>query len=160
MFPTTKLRVEMEGLRTAVDKILKELRPNSGTSIKDSLVRIEKRQLISDKRYRASLITNDRGVFEVDAVGDMIWVSPTFCILCGKVPNDLMGRGWVNAVHPDNRGVVIAEWNEAINQGRDLEINFLLNTYPPKRVTLRTARMLHNGAVIGYMGRLHLLEDH
>lgn len=161
MLPITKLRGEMGELKDAVTAILSELRPNGGTTIKDAISRIEgrqvahdERQLMSEQRYRALLSTFDKGTFEVDAAGDINWVSPSFCRICGKIPTDLLGSGWINAVHTDDKLMVRGEWNRAISNHRDLDISFLTNTTPPITVTMRTTKLLHDNEVLGYMGVL------
>lgn len=111
---------QSETLET-LQAIAAELRPNHGTSIRDSLDRIEARQVTHEQRWRIALYDHDKGIVELDARGLLVWANRTFREITGRDTSDLMGDGWALAVAPEDRQRILAEWAEAVAHGRDYE---------------------------------------
>lgn len=62
--------------------------------------------------------------FETDAEGANTYVNLTFARWLGVGKNELMGWGWVNFVHPDDRIRVRAEWDLCREEHRKYSIRF------------------------------------
>ena len=116
-----------------LDAVLKELKPNGGSSLRDSLNRVEsnlralaeemaflkKRSETRDERMDvASFLTNQKG--------ECIQVSKSYLKLCGLSEDEVLGHGWENVVLPSERETVVKEWNAAIEQKRDFHLTFTL----------------------------------
>lgn len=76
------LQSDLSAMMAQINAITAELRPNGGSSLRDSINRIEQcqkeistRQLISDQRQRAILSDMNFGVLETDASGNCIWAN-------------------------------------------------------------------------------------
>jgi len=77
----------------------------------------------SEERYRAL----------VEASAAMVWcAAPDGSILngrgweefCGQAPEEYMGHGWLDVVHPDDRSSVIRIWSEALASGHSTACEF------------------------------------
>ena len=64
------------------------------------------------------------GVFMSDATGACRYVNERWCELTGLTFAQAMGDGWADAVHPDDRERVAAEWSLAAAEGRDSVIPY------------------------------------
>jgi len=73
MFGIGDLRTDIEALSEQVRFIVCELKPNGGASVRDSLNRIELRQVLQEQRQWAILSDMSVGVFETDAEGEFIY---------------------------------------------------------------------------------------
>lgn len=111
---------QSETLET-LQAIAAELRPNHGTSIRDSLDRIEARQVTHEQRWRIALYDHDKGIVELDARGLLVWANRTFREITGRDTSDLLGDSWALAVAPEDRQRILDEWAEAVAHGRDYE---------------------------------------
>jgi PAS domain S-box-containing protein len=102
-----------------VKKIELETKTNGGASIKDSLNRIEKRQLIQEQRTLHLLeISCEIGIFEADPHGNIIRSNSMFAAITGKSQDELQGNSWINNLSHEDRDRVYNEFSLAINQKR------------------------------------------
>lgn len=96
LIPTIKLYRNQSKLLKLVDDIKKEVTPNGGSSIKDSINRIEKRQIMIDKRSKAVFYTFSDPIFEVDEKGNILWANQAFHTAMGT--KNLKGLDWVSFI--------------------------------------------------------------
>lgn len=95
------------------------------------------------------------GIFQTDAEGHCLFVNERWCDLAGLSHETAAGRGWVAALHPDDRERVFREWYGAAQAGREFASEYRFST-PGGQVTwlsgsavaLRDGR----GQVTGYIG--------
>ncbi|MBI5361617.1 MAG: PAS domain S-box protein [Planctomycetes bacterium] len=101
------------------------------------------------------------GVFQTNAQGECVYVNPTWSRITGLPAERAMGHGWSEALHPDDRLRVFAEWERAIAAGAASTIEFRFA--PPDRevvwaqvqvVPLRDAR----GQLQGHIGTVTALS--
>jgi PAS domain S-box-containing protein len=79
----------------------------------------------SEERYRALVEASTIMVWTADpagAVDDM----PVWRDITGQQRDDVRGLGWIEAVYSDDREMVRARWQEAIESGRIFEVDFRL----------------------------------
>jgi two-component system, NtrC family, sensor kinase len=62
------------------------------------------------------------GVFLADARGDCRFVNRKFCEMTGARPETMIGCGWLDIVHPDDRATVLAGWTDAAREGREYDV--------------------------------------
>ncbi len=109
----------------------------------------------SEKRFRIVASRAPVGIFMADPNGDTVFVNASWCSLAGLAPEEAHGRGWVDAIHPDDRERVLADWGTAVPSGvsskaefrflrRDGTITWVNGTAVPLRDT--------NGRLTGYIG--------
>ena len=155
MFGVNDIRTDLECVAQQMEFVVNELKPNGGMSIRDSLNRIEIRQVLQEQRQKAILSDMSVGVFETDNHGDYIWVNRKYLRMTGRAPSEVNGSGWINTVAERDRERVKAEWDEAIAEGREFESHFMIITPDNGRleVCIRTYKMVDsNNAPLGFMG--------
>jgi len=78
----------------------------------------------SERRFQELADHAPVGIFETDADGNCIFVNETWCSLAGMTSAAAQGRGWVAAVHPDDRQKVFDEWYAAAQAGREFAADY------------------------------------
>ena len=109
-----------------MDEILSELRPNGGGSLRDAISRIETQNAIALGRIDLVMVALGDQVagYETDAAGLCVWTSPAYCELVARSPNELLGWGWITALHPDDADHVRDNWRSSIEDRRTYEQRF------------------------------------
>ncbi len=94
------------------------------------------------------------GIFRTDASGDCIYVNPRWVEITGLAAKESMGRGWLDAIHPDHRSDVAAEWYSAALEGREFQLEFRLRDRDDEErwVAGKAAAVRSDGAIVGYVG--------
>jgi len=155
MFGIGDLKNEVGALKHCIEQVVVELRPNGGASIRDSLNRIELRQVLQEQRQKAILSDMSVGVFEADTQGNYVWVNRKYLRMTGRAPSEVNGSGWINTVAESDRERVLHDWHEAIKEDREFETEYIMYTREgtTQRVALRTYRMsTDDHEPLGFMG--------
>lgn len=139
------------------NKIVGELTPNGGSSIKDAIGRIETRQLVEVQVRKA--LSNDSlsGVWEMDAEGKMTYANRTYQRIVGSSYEDLDGWGWTNSIHKDDRTTVVNEVRTALEQHRELHVQFRVVKFTEETVLVcMVGHPLKDraGSLKGFVGQL------
>lgn len=58
------------------------------------------------------------GIFQTDSIGNCIFVNKKWCELSGLNEMEALGKGWIAALHPDDRQRIIGEWTETVRDHR------------------------------------------
>jgi diguanylate cyclase (GGDEF)-like protein/PAS domain S-box-containing protein len=77
--------------------------------------------LESERRFSYFAESAPVGIFETDEHGDCTFVNPRWLELAGIPASQALGRGWLSAIHSDDRERVVAAWSQAT--GRGIELN-------------------------------------
>ncbi len=72
----------------------------------------------SEERFRTLASHAPVGIFLSDVNGDSVFLNEAWCRIAGMTAEEARGKGWVNAIHPDDRERVVREWEEAVRTGR------------------------------------------
>jgi PAS domain S-box-containing protein len=75
----------------------------------------------SEARFRALAETAPVLIFEADAEGKNLYVSPQFELYSGTHAGGFRGHAWIKHVHPDDRGPVLTAWARARARGATYE---------------------------------------
>ncbi|WP_280109891.1 PAS domain S-box protein [Azospirillum sp. B506] len=73
-------------------------------------IALSERLRASEARYRTLAEAVPVGIMQADAGGQVLFVNARLAGITGLEPDRLHGSGWLDAVHPDDRGRVAAEW--------------------------------------------------
>ncbi len=76
----------------------------------------------SEGRFRAIAEATPGLVFVADAAGLNTYVNPQFCEFTGLPQSALLGDGWMQAVHPDDRARSAANWMDAVRSGQAYQV--------------------------------------
>ena len=133
-----------------VKQIRKELQPNGGGSLHDLVLGLVAGQRARDDR-------EDRPLFWTDAAGACTHANRAYRTLAGRELPDLIGTGWVNFIHPEDRPRVLDAWRQAVVENRDFEEHYqvLSTDGVVHHVAARACRvMTPQGRTVGYYGEL------
>jgi PAS domain S-box-containing protein len=82
----------------------------------------EQRARATSRKLEALTVSAPVAIFHMLPDGACTYVNPEWGAITGFALGDALGMGWVNAVHPDDRGLVQSRWNAAVAAQRDFEI--------------------------------------
>jgi diguanylate cyclase (GGDEF)-like protein/PAS domain S-box-containing protein len=83
-----------------------------------------------ERRYRTMLATAPVGVAEVDVAGRCQYANFPWCVLTGQAATAVLGRSWLEGVHPDQRAEMEGRWrNRATQRAGDGEFRSLANRW-------------------------------
>ncbi len=68
----------------------------------------------SEERYRTLVMTSAQLIWSTDAEGNVIEPQPTWQAFTGQSDDDVMGWGWIRALHPDDNAYVRRNWLMAL----------------------------------------------
>jgi PAS domain S-box-containing protein len=97
------------------------------------------------------------GIFATDANGNFLFVNEVWSEIAGIPPEQAVGKGWVNAVLPDDRESVIKEWQTAAGEKHEFSYESCFRTQTGKItwVLCRAQANLNDaGGVEGYFGSI------
>lgn len=69
----------------------------------------------SEERYRSLVVAAAQMVWIADAQGNIHEDSPSWRTFTGQTLEEVKGRGWLNALHPEDRERTAAVWSQAVN---------------------------------------------
>jgi PAS fold. len=95
--------------------------PNGGSSIKDSLDRIEDKQHFFGSFLKTQLNAHNKALFEASATGECIWINRPHARMTGFTTNEMMGHGWVNAIAPECRKNFKLMWDKSVALGAEFD---------------------------------------
>jgi PAS domain S-box-containing protein len=85
----------------------------------------ERRRLeVGEERFRSIVETHADIVWVADWNGRMRHPVPAWCALTGQKPEEMLGMGWVDAIHPDDLDHTSQVWSDAVEQKRRFETEF------------------------------------
>lgn len=119
-------------LVNTVEDIKKELTTNGGSSIKDTVNRIDRRQVIIDKRSKAIFYNVEDVILEVDEGGNVLWANHNFHELMGN--KNIRGLDWVTYIDEPEREPFIRELNSCSKNNRELK--FSTHTTNNQKITI------------------------
>jgi len=139
-----------------IEAILKELRPNGGSSLKDQLSRIEDNIEILDVKVASVALATNVGYWKSDYKGRAIEVGRSLCSILGRNESEILGSNWVGIIHPEDRERVKEEWDSSVEDSRNFEMiyRFLKPDGSVQKVKCFAHTILKNDTLIGYFGTL------
>lgn len=112
----------------AYDLMVHEFSPNSGSSMRDAIDRIETHQ-------KALCVVQTFAVIHVNGAGRATYVSRALVAWTGRPESELLGDGWLRlATHPDDQDDVLAEWREAFTSRSIFECRYKIVTSEAVRI--------------------------
>lgn len=115
---------ELIALKAQMAEILALLKPNGGSSLADSLARIEKETHLSQSILWAVQDLSGLAFWRSDILGECTHASAQLADILGVDQSQVLGNGWVTALHVDWRRAVSAEWQDAVTQRRRFSMDY------------------------------------
>ncbi|HYW49710.1 MAG TPA: PAS domain S-box protein [Gemmatimonadaceae bacterium] len=78
----------------------------------------------SEDRFRTLTMASPLGIFLTDSAGECTFVTPRMLDLWGAPVESLLGRGFLDAAHPDDRVRVHRAWQTAVREGGELSMEY------------------------------------
>ncbi len=116
----------------------------------------------SEARYRVITTHSPAGIFQSDAQGDCIFVNTRWCEIAGLTPDETLGQGWSQALHPDDKQRVFDGWYAAADSESpwDWECRYVTKQGKVTWVTGHAERLLdQRGNSQGYLGVIVDITD-
>ena len=139
----------------SIAELSKELVPNGGTSLRDSVNRMEECVVALTSKMRMIVELNEWEAFESDRHGNWTCCTGNLERVTGLDNDEMLGYGWVNAIHPADRSRVVEEYKEALAQERDWICSFGLKHIGngmTSEYRIRAHALRRNGQMFGYLG--------
>ena len=81
----------------------------------------------AELRYKTLTENAPIGVFETDADGACAFVNHHLATMCDRGLDEMLGNAWVEAVHPEDRQRVFAEWMSTVASGEHFSSEYRLS---------------------------------
>jgi PAS domain S-box-containing protein len=121
-----------------------------------AISRVEDAAYVADKKREALLLDSEFGMWESDAKGSCLWVNRTLSRKLGLTRDDLLGRGWFNAIAPEDLDSVGRSWITSIQAGIEFELTYsYINGLTGDRVPVhvRANKVVNaDDKIIGWIG--------
>ncbi len=127
---------QQDKLKEKIEKIYYQMSPNSGKSIKDVITKlssdmqkVNQRLTSQQQRRKIKDFNSSYPIFQINKKGDCTWSNKIMQIWTGRSQQQLSGKGWVLTIHQDERQYVQKQWQHAIDQQRQIQLDY--NVYNP-----------------------------
>ena len=111
--------------------------------------------LHSEKLLQTLVALSPAGVYLTDACGDCTYANARWCEMAGLELSEVLGRGWVRGIHPEDREIISQRWYRATLLGDEWRLEYRMQT-PQGHTTwvLGLAKAIRDdrGQIAGYLG--------
>jgi PAS domain S-box-containing protein len=110
---------------------------------------------LSEERFRTLSESSPMGIFLTDENGCVQYLNDRWCFFSGMRREDALGFGWVDALHPDDKPRVLADWNDCLEKkkGYSGEFRFIQSTGEARLLYTRTSVIFgSSGEIVGHVG--------
>lgn len=125
----------MKDALSKLDRVLKEVLPNGGSSLRDSINRVEKNitliesnvNAINDKvdsledTHRISLNMQQIAFWISGKQGECKYASPAMCKLVKRVESEMLGNGWISCISHEDTKRISEAWEISIEEDRTFD---------------------------------------
>lgn len=115
-------------------------------------VEVQLRQ--SHRRYQTLIQMLPVGIFYTDDLGKCLYANNRWLEMTGLTQEENLGDGWIKAIHPDEREIVVNEWQQALRENKSLKNEFRILS-PNGKITWVLAQTAaekdETGEIIGYV---------
>ncbi len=109
----------------------------------------------SEEHFRLLTELSPGGVFRTDVNGDCVYANKTWLKMAGMDFEEARGKGWTNALHPDDRAEISDNWYKMVESNGQWGHEYRFQT-PERRITwvygLAAPVYDPDGEIKGYLG--------
>jgi PAS domain S-box-containing protein len=102
------------------------------------------------------------GIFRTDPEGRCTNVNERWCEIAGARPEQALGNGWSEFLHPDDTGRVFAEWRRSAVENRPFRLEYRFRTPAGKTTWVLGEALIErndDGNITGYVGTVTDIMD-
>jgi PAS domain S-box-containing protein len=110
---------KVEANANHLEMIVAELKFNSGSTLRDMVSDIHSRVMLAEQFDKALADSLPYAVWHTNDDGDWIWVNRVWENMTSISKERSRGRGWIAAIHVDDRKATVTEWYRAVKDHRD-----------------------------------------
>jgi PAS domain S-box-containing protein len=108
-----------------------------------------------EERFRCLSSCSPVGIFMADFEGRYTYANPRTQAICGLSLAELLGDGWENCIHPEDRDRVLSRWRDYTREAGEYAIEYRLQTAEGivRWINVCSAPMFSDsGELIGHVG--------
>ncbi|HTX53327.1 MAG TPA: PAS domain S-box protein [Candidatus Baltobacteraceae bacterium] len=116
----------------------------------------------SESLFHALAEVSPVGIFRTDAHGNCGYVNERWCEIAGIAPEQAMGEGWAQAIHPADREHVFTEWYASAQAHRPFKMEYRFQRPDGLETWVMGQAMReppHEGETAGYVGAITDITD-
>ncbi|HEX3751056.1 MAG TPA: PAS domain-containing protein, partial [Streptosporangiaceae bacterium] len=108
----------------------------------------------SEERYRSLVQGGAQMVWVADADGGLIEDCPEWRWVTGQTPEQYLGRGWLDAVHPEDRDRVERDWQGCVKSGKTFDDRYRVRTRAGsyRHYDVRAVPIERDGKIVEWVG--------
>jgi PAS domain S-box-containing protein len=116
--------LDPDALRAKVRVFLELARARDEARARGKADAERERLALSEARYRSFVEATSQMVWVVGADGEVAEDSPSWRAFTGQRYEAWLGRGWLDALHPDDRERASQAWSRAVREGSFYEVEY------------------------------------
>ncbi|MGE0680142.1 MAG: PAS domain-containing protein, partial [Candidatus Binatia bacterium] len=124
--------------------------------------RIEATLQENEQLFRSLATSSPIGIVRTDELGEAVYTNPRWQEISGMLPEEALGSGWIEAIHPEDREAVLTEWGACTTDERAYEGEFRFQqSNGVIRWVCSRAVPVHSeqDVVIGYVGTVEDITE-
>jgi PAS domain S-box-containing protein len=108
----------------------------------------------SEERYRSLVQGGAQMVWVADADGGLIEDCPEWRWVTGQTQEQYLGRGWLDAVHPEDRDRVERDWQGCVKSGKTFDDRYRVRTRAGsyRHYDVRAVPIERDGKIVEWVG--------
>jgi PAS domain S-box-containing protein len=131
-----------------IEKLQKEFQPNNGSTIRDSLNRMEKQLIYLQHSRKIQIANTTYGICECDQYGRVLDMNRKFYEMTGLSRDQCLDNGWMMAIDSNDKENVKKAITNAILDVREESVSFGMNGV---RVLQHYYPIIFKEKIIGFM---------
>ncbi len=109
---------------------------------------------VSESRYRSFVTASTQIVWYTDAHGLVVGDLPSWRSFTGQGIEQIQGRGWINALHPDDRERTVTAWSRAVATCSEYTVEYRVRRHDGeyRLLSVHGVPVLAEGAIREWVG--------
>lgn len=153
----------VETLKVQIAEIAAEVKTNGGSSLKDSVDRIEKHIDYANAKLRHFDETSPEPIFEMDENANITFANRAMCDLLNADESELLERKWLSKIPTTSeRQRVLSEWHDATDNICPIDIQHVVALEGHQRIAVRvqaTPRVNRSKELRGFFGTIRKASE-
>lgn len=155
------MMAKVETMSSKLDEVVREVKPNGGSSLKDLVCSIDCKleNVIAERRHQKE--TSDEAIFHLDGLGEMVYANCTFRELINAEDGQLEHHNYLSLMDDDDRSRFVRLRQEAIDYKMPLDAIVKFKLHGPHMIKVRlqgSPDVRHGGMLKGFFGSAYEIK--